>query len=72
LEATITADPASSDCNGIKIKSEFAKVVIAVPFVLSAIFVCQCSIITPLNVAIKQQVVIMSRCVVTAPIIYRF
>jgi hypothetical protein len=33
LEATITADPVSSSCSGIQIKSEFAKVVIVLLFV---------------------------------------
>ena len=49
LEATITADPASAGCSGIAIKSEFAQVVIALLFCLSAI----CSIITLLNVAVS-------------------
>lgn len=35
LEATITADPASSSCTGIEIKSEFAIVVIVLLFICS-------------------------------------
>jgi hypothetical protein len=68
LEATITADPASSSCTGIEIKSEFAIVVIVLPYVCNVRQSVQH--IRTFESCCKTAVVIRPCC--TVPMICRF